>query len=178
MDILDESGNRTGTSIKKSEAHRKGLFHPTIHVWFYTLDGRILLQQRGKNKKSFPLLWDVSVAGHVSAGEDIVTAAIREIKEEIGLDVTERDLEKIGVFKSVQKHSEGFVDAEFHHTYLCNLKTSLTDLKKQESEVQDLSLVPLLKLAEETWGMANTAKYVPHGVAYYQTIIKEIRKRL
>ena len=104
VDILDESGNRTGNSIMKSEAHRKGLFHPTVHVWFYTADGKILLQQRGRAKKSFPLLWDVSVAGHVGAGEDIETSALREIKEEIGLDVSKGDLEKIGIFRSVQKH--------------------------------------------------------------------------
>ncbi len=178
VDILDESGNRTGNSIMKSEAHRKGLFHPTVHVWFYTADGKILLQQRGRAKKSFPLLWDVSVAGHVGAGEDIETSALREIKEEIGLDVSKGDLEKIGIFRSVQKHHKDFVDAEFHHTYLCKLTAPFKNLKKQESEVKALTLVPLPTFAEETWGLANTGKYVPHGAEYYKTIIKEIKQRL
>lgn len=178
VDILDEYGNRTGDSMMKSEAHRKGLFHATVHVWFYTSDGKILLQQRGRNKKSFPLLWDVSVAGHVSAGEDNETSALREIKEEVGLEVSSKDLEKISVFKSVQKHSGDFVDAEFHHTYVCKLNVPLKMLKKQESEVEALELVPLLKFAEETWGMANSSKYVPHGTDYYKAIVKEIKKRL
>ncbi len=89
VDILDEQGKPTGESCLKSEAHRNGLLHPTIHVWLYTPDGRVLIQQRGENKATHPLLWDVSVAGHVSAGEEVITAAIREVEEEVGLTISE-----------------------------------------------------------------------------------------
>ena len=85
VDILDEHGNLTGQSCLKSEAHLKGLLHPTVHVWLYTKDGRVLIQQRGKNKDTHPLLWDVSVAGHVASGEGIPLAAVREVQEEVGL---------------------------------------------------------------------------------------------
>ena len=84
VDILTDSGEYTGTTCLKSEAHKNGWCHPTVHVWLYTADGKVLLQQRGKHKKTFPLLWDVSVAGHVSAGEDILAAAKREVQEEVG----------------------------------------------------------------------------------------------
>ncbi|MEX0314176.1 MAG: hydrolase, partial [Allomuricauda sp.] len=67
VDILDDNGNPTGRTCLKSEAHRKGLFHPTIHVWFYTSEGQILFQKRADNKDTFPSLWDVSVAGHIGA---------------------------------------------------------------------------------------------------------------
>ncbi|MEP3384912.1 MAG: NUDIX domain-containing protein, partial [Flavobacteriaceae bacterium] len=96
IDILDENGNHVGKTCLKSEAHLKGLFHPTVHIWFYTKDGGILFQKRGKDKKTFPLLWDVSVAGHIGAGEPIIEAAIREVEEEIGLKVLASDLDKIG----------------------------------------------------------------------------------
>ncbi|MDF0716221.1 NUDIX domain-containing protein [Muricauda sp. 334s03] len=177
VDILDEQGKPTGESCLKSEAHRKGLLHPTIHVWLYTPDGRVLIQQRGENKATHPLLWDVSVAGHVSAGEEIVIAAVREVEEEIGLIISESDLEPLGTFKAIHKISEDFVDAELHHIYLCKLNVPIHQLKKQESEVADLALVPLFKFAEETWGLANVAKYVPHGPTYYKTIIKAIKSR-
>ena len=118
LDILDRDGNLTGTTVMKSKAHSEGLFHATVHVWFYTLEGELLLQQRGKNKETHPLLWSVSVAGHIGAGEEIDVSAIREIEEEIGLTVEKELLEKIGVFKSVQKHNEHLVDCEFQHTFL------------------------------------------------------------
>jgi isopentenyldiphosphate isomerase len=178
VDILDEHGKRTGGSCLKSEAHLKGLFHPTVHVWLYTKDGRILIQQRGKHKETHPSLWDVSVAGHVASGENVKTAAIREVEEEVGLAISERDLEPIRTFKAIHKISEDFTDAEFHHVFLCELKEPLNHLTKQDSEVDALDLVPLLQFADETWGMANTGKYVPHGTPYYKTIIKEIKERL
>lgn len=178
VDILDNTGNLTGQSAMKSEAHRKGLFHPTVHIWFYTGSGKVLLQQRGKHKDTHPLLWDVSVAGHVGAGEDIKSAAVREVKEEIGVSVNENDLEKIGVFKSVHQHSESLIDREFHHTFLCELKTPLASLKKQENEVEAVALIPLLQFSEEVWGMANPSKYVPHETSYYKEVIRNIKKRL
>lgn len=178
VDILDEQGNPTGQSCLKSEAHRKGLWHPTIHVWLYNKDGKVLIQQRGKHKDTHPLLWDVSVAGHVASGENIPLAAVREVQEEVGLIISEADLEPIGTFKAIHKISEDFIDAELHHLFLCELKVPLTALTKQESEVDALELIPLFRFAEETWGLANTAKYVPHGPTYYKTIVKEIKSRI
>ena len=178
VDILDSEGNFTGKTTLKSKAHREGLFHPTIHVWFYTKNGRLLIQQRAKNKDTHPLLWDVSVAGHIGAGEEIEISAIREVQEEIGLAISKTELRKIGVFKSVHEHSEHLIDCEFHHTFLCELRVSLEDLRKQESEVEDLALISLLQFSEETWGMGNQQKYVPYEIDYLKTIIREIKKRL
>lgn len=178
IDSLDDQGKFTGKTILKSEAHRQGIFHPTVHIWFYTKRGEVLIQQRGKFKDTHPLLWDVSVAGHIGAGENIYKAAVREVKEEIGLNIAKEDLIKIGVFKSRQRHGKNLIDNEFHYTFLCNLKAPVSTLKKQDSEVEALSMIPLIKFAEEVWGLANTAKYVPHSTEYYKTIIKSIKEQL
>ena len=105
-------------------------------------------------------------------------AALREIKEEIGIAESKENLEKIGVFKSVQEHHKLLRDCEFHHTFLCLLKSDIHQLKKQKEEVKDLRLIPLMRMAEETWGLANLSAYVPHGTSYYSTIIKSIQNRL
>ncbi|MDT7830314.1 NUDIX domain-containing protein [Pricia sp. S334] len=178
VDILDSQGNLTGKTALKSEAHKNGWPHPTVHVWFFTSDGKVLLQQRAKNKSTFPLLWDVSVAGHVNAGEPIKEAAIREVREEIGLDILKDDLQKIAVFRATHKHPEDIIDREFHHVFLSGLKVGLQTLTKQESEVNALTLMPLLRFAEETWGLANPGKYVPHGAEYYQSVVKAIKGRI
>ena len=150
VDRLDEQGNYTGQTILKSDAHRHGIFHPTVHIWFYTNQGEVLIQQRGEFKDTHPLLWDVSVAGHIGAGEDIYDGALREVKEEIGLNIEKEDLTMIGVFKSTQEHGE----------------------------MEALTMIPLITFADEVWGLANTAKYVPHSTEYYKTIIKSIKERL
>lgn len=178
VDILDAQGRPTGECCLKSEAHRRGLLHPTVHVWFFTKDAKILVQQRGRFKDTHPLLWDVSVAGHVGSGESIRVAAIREVREEIGLEIAESDLMPIGASKTVHRISRDFVDAEFQHLFLCELRVPLKDLTKQKSEVESLELLSLLKFAEESWGMAKPSKYVPHGPSYYKKVIQEIKNRI
>ncbi len=178
IDILDDQGNYTGKRLMKSEAHKNGLFHPTVHVWFYNKKGEILIQQRAASKETYPLLWDVSVAGHIGAGENIIPSAIREISEEIGLDVTETDLIKVGIFKSIKKHRDELTDCEFHHTYICELKTSVDHLKKQESEVKALALLPLSLYIKELQQNGRSKKYVPHDQLYLQAIVNAIKNQL
>ncbi len=176
IDILDADGNMTNTTAMKSEAHKNGWFHQTVHIWFYTSDGNILVQQRGKDKDVYPLLWDVSVAGHIGAGENIITSALREVQEEIGLTILPSDLEKIGIFKSVKKHSELLKDYEFHHTFITKLKLPFSALQKQVSEVEALKLESIKKFSKS---VMDTSKYnyVPHDISYYKIILKEISNR-
>ncbi|TLP81241.1 NUDIX hydrolase [Maribacter sp. ACAM166] len=178
IDILHANGEPTGVTAMKSEAHQIGLFHATVHIWFYTTDGEILFQKRATTKDVYPRLWDVSVAGHVGAGEPIVGSAIRETREEIGLAITEHKLLKIGVFKSVQKHSEQLIDCEYQHTFLSELKVPLEKLTKQLSEVEDLKLVSINLIEKELTNTEIAAPYVPHSQSYYNTILKKINSLL
>jgi len=174
LDVLDDQGKYTGETILKSEAHRTGVFHATVHIWFYTKTSYVLIQQRGRNKKTFPSLWDVSVAGHIEAGESTLAASLREIKEEIGLTLKSEDLQKIGVYKAIKRHSETLIDCEFHHTYLTELKVPFEDLKKQESEVAALALVHLSELPS----LIVSEKFVPNENSYYTAIINAIQESL
>ena len=178
IDILDAQGQPTAKTAMKSEAHLHGWFHASVHVWCYTPTGYILLQQRAASKASFPLLWDVSVAGHIAAKEPILTAALREMEEEIGHSTTADSLEKIGVFKSMQQHSSSFIDHEFHHSFLCQLPQPIKSLQKQESEVAALQWLSIKEL--KTLLTANNPRLplVPHAPAYYQAVFNAIEERL
>ena len=113
LDIWNTDGQPTGKKCLKDEAHQKGWFHPTVHIWFYTNTPSLLLQKRSLNKQTFPGLWDVSVAGHVIAGESIIDGALREIKEEIGLDIKEIHLMLLDVRKNTNRFDNGIIDCEF-----------------------------------------------------------------
>ncbi len=178
IEIWDASGAPTGRIAKKSEAHKAGWFHPTVHIWFYTASGKVLLQKRAPEKDTFPGLWDVSVAGHVQAGELPLEAAQREIREEIGLETDTGSLFFFGRFKGEHAHPGGILDREFHHGYLSELTVPLESLRPQKGEVSDLQLKSLLRFSEETWGLAAPGKYVPHGREYYAAVIKAIQSRL
>ena len=175
VDILDASGKYTGTSMLKSEAHQLGLFHPTVHVWCYSRESALLLQQRSAQKETFPLKWDVSVAGHVGAGEDLMLAALREAQEEIGISLVDSNLEKIAVFKTEKRHSKTLFDREFTHTFLYALSPNVK-LVKQESEVAALKW---FKLSEfETMVRENDPMLVPNSQNRYEVVIEAIRSRL
>jgi isopentenyldiphosphate isomerase len=178
LEIWDPSGIPTGQTALKSEVHRQGWFHPTVHIWFYTPTGKVLLQKRGLEKDTFPGLWDVSVAGHVQAGETPMEAAIREVKEEIGLEITPAALDFLGRFKSEHAHPGGIVDREFQYSYLSQLAVPLATLVPQAGEVEALEEKPLTQFAEEAWGLARPGHYVPHSGAYYGEVVRAIKSRL
>ena len=178
INILDSKGNDTGRTALKSEAHKMGWYHATVHIWFFTADGSVLVQQRAATKDTYPLLWDVSVAGHIGAGESIEAAALREVKEEIGLNIAINNLEKITVVNATHIHSKHLIDREFHHVFLSRLKEPVENLVMQKGEVANLQLVSLLQFSQETCGLTKASNYVPHGSEYYSTIVNAINARL
>lgn len=176
IDIVTKEGKFTGESALKSVIHEKGYYHNTAHVWFYTKAGEILLSQRSAKKDICPLLWDVSVAGHVDAGETILQAAIRESKEEIGLDVSEHQLQLIGFFECFQSYDNGMIDNEFHYTYISELKVPISQLKPQYEEVEALKLVSFKGFKHLIENIGKNNHFIPSSKSYYEFTLQEIEK--
>ena len=176
IDIVTETGEPTGKRALKSEAHKNGWFHNTTHVWLYTLQGEILLSQRSASKKIFPLLWDVSAAGHVDAGESVIDAAIRETFEELGFSLVEADLFSVGVHRHLSTYDEGSIkDYEFHHAYIAELKSPASDLRLQIGEVESVKLVSFDEFRSLLNKSINNGHFVSSNSAYYEFILKCIR---
>ncbi|SEE45347.1 Isopentenyldiphosphate isomerase [Tenacibaculum sp. MAR_2010_89] len=175
IDILDEFGNYTGKTCLKSIAHKYGYFHPTIHVWLYTSDYKILLQKRALTKKVFPGLWDISVAGHIAAGENTIVGAVREIQEEIDYTINPDDLYKIGVRKHQINHNNGIIDNEYHHIFIAELKTSIEDLIIQKEEVDEIKLFDLQTIIT-TKNLKNIL--LPQYHDYYSFVYDKIVEKL
>ncbi len=97
IDILDEfTGEKTGEVISKNEAHNKGIWHGSIHILIINnKKNKTLLQKRCAEKKLYPNTWDIAVGGHISAGEDDITSAKRELEEELGLNPEKLKIEKV-----------------------------------------------------------------------------------
>ncbi len=179
IDIVDNKGKPTGKTALKSEAHKNGWYHNTIHLWLYTKQGEVLLQQRSRKKAIHPLLWDVSAAGHIDAGETFLEAAIRETKEEIGLELQPKDLIKIGVEFHETNYANGAIkDNEFHQVYIAELKTELKNLTPQKDEVEALKLVSF-KTFEDLLAQSETNNhFIPTNKSYYYFVIKTIKEKL
>lgn len=178
IDIVTKEGKPTGKSAPKSEVHSKGYYHHTAHVWLYTKSREILLSQRSASKTICPLLWDVSVAGHIDAGESLVSAAIREVHEEIGLNILEHDLVKIGVFECFQSYDNGIIDNEFHNTFISELKVGISKLKLQEEEVEAVKLVSLDDFRNLLKHIASDNHFVASNRVYYEFVLNTIEEKL
>lgn len=176
IDIVNEDGKPTGKSELKSIIHQKGYYHNTAHIWLYTKDGSVLLAQRDASKSICPLLWDVSVAGHIDAGESPVEGALREVKEEINLDLESSDLQKIGVFKCFQSYPSGIQDNEFHHTFIAELKVPISELIPQIGEVEALKLVNFETFQTLIDNIGENNHFVPSNKSYYEVVLKAILK--
>ena len=175
IDILTAEGKSTGKIALKSEAHKNGWFHATAHIWFFTSDNQILLQKRALTKKVFPGIWDISVAGHIAAGEEILQGAKREILEEIGLELQEKDLIKIGTRIHQVAHKNGIQDNEHHHIFIAKLNVSIDNLTMQKEEVAGLELWDL-NVLKRTKNLKNVL--LPRFHEYYCFVYDQIQSYL
>ena len=136
IDIVDENGIPTGETIERSIAHRTGVRHRTTHIWIMRKQGetiQILLQKRSKNKDSFPGCYDISSAGHIPAGDDFGESGLRELEEELGLRIDEKELIECGLHRV-------FTESEFHGIPYVDNQISKVFLLWKDIEVEELSL--------------------------------------
>ena len=107
LDILNEDGSPTGKQVSKKEAHEKGLWHRAAHVWLVNNNNEILVQKRAQHIESHPGEYDISAAGHLSAGDSPMEGALREVEEELGIKLDSEELIKIGEISNQSTQHEG-----------------------------------------------------------------------
>ncbi|HHJ40533.1 MAG: hypothetical protein AXA67_10340 [Methylothermaceae bacteria B42] len=73
----------------RGEVHRLGLRHRSVHLLVFNSKSEVLLQKRSRQKAVKPGFWDSTAAGHVDAEEDYDQCVLREVKEELGIQLPE-----------------------------------------------------------------------------------------
>ena len=122
IDILNPDGTPAGYSCGRTRVHAEGLWHRTIHVWAFNSEGKILFQLRARVKENNPGLLDTSCAGHISAGDTSINAAVRELREELGVKKSPRDLEYLFEVKYACVLNGGsYIDNEYYDVYRVTL---------------------------------------------------------
>ena len=85
FDLIDADDRVIG-QVRRGDAHRNpSLLHRSVQVLLFSSDDRLLLQHRSESKDLFPGYYSASASGHVDSGEDYVSAASREMHEELGV---------------------------------------------------------------------------------------------
>lgn len=149
-DIYDKNRNKTGKTIKRGERLQKGEYHLIVHIWIKNSNNEFLIQQRSEKVKN-PLVWSTT-GGSAVAGEDSFTAALREVKEELGIDLTDKKgyLFEEGIYE--EDNQQYLSD-----TYLYFIDIDIKDLKLQTEEVKQAKYEKMSKIKEM---MANDEFFI------------------
>ena len=153
IDVLDENGVKTGEILTRKEIHKRGLWHRAIAVAVINEQNQILVQQRSFKKEKNTGMWDISVAGHISTGQDALSAASREINEEIsvnlGFNVDIKEFRYMFSYRKEEILKENYIERQFYDFFILRKNGLRTeDIKVQESEVEQIKFVSVSELNE------------------------------
>lgn len=140
-DLYDEKRNLLERTIKRGDLFAEGEYYVCCEIWVQSSNGLLLITQRHPNKKAGGL-WEFT-GGGVHAGEITKQAAVRELKEELGITIEESELHLIEVYK----HKNYFMDI-----FTLKKDLEIKNLVLQTNEVIDAKWVSkeeLMKMIEE-----------------------------
>ena len=155
-DLLDEKGHPLGKTLIRGENLQAGQYHRVVHIWIVDHQRRMLIQKRAENVQWMPGVWAVT-GGSAIAGEDSLTAARRELREEMGIPSSPEDMKKAATIR----RRNSFCDIWFIR---CDV--SLSDLNLQKEEVTDARWVSWDQLMK----MVETRQFHNYGKEYFQSV--------
>lgn len=139
FDIYDAHQVPIGVK-ERSAVHRDGDWHKVFHCWVIYRDthgmDNVIMQKRAPNKDTFPNLLDISAAGHYQAGETIQDG-VREVQEELGIQVTFDELIPVGQHMGVTL-AEGLIDRQFCDVFLLVHNQDIHSYAYQKDEIAGL----------------------------------------
>ncbi|TCI76195.1 NUDIX domain-containing protein [Exiguobacterium sp. SH0S1] len=183
--VVDRTRKRIGLK-SRADVHRDGDWHETFHCWMID-PTHLYLQLRSETKQDFPGLFDITAAGHLAAGET-VRDGVREIQEELGIELSLEQLHPLGVFEDVIE-TGAFLDREFAHTYVYPYAgeafkldvdevadvgkvgfeafVALLDGSREQIEATSVVTGKTLRVTKET--------LVPHPDTYWNQVVEGVR---
>lgn len=136
LDIYDENKVKTEKKhIRGSGTLRTNEYVVVVEVLILNSKGQILLGQRSENKKRNPLKWETT-QGSVKSGENSEEAAVRELKEELGLNIAKESLNYVQTLKDDDEHI-------FKEMYWAKKDIDINDVKFTDGEVVDAKWVDI-----------------------------------
>lgn len=148
-DLYDRDRNLTGKTHRRGDPLGENEFHLVVHVCIFNDKGQLLIQKRQPWKKGWPGMWDISVGGSATVGDDSRKAAQREALEELGLD--------LDLSLEYPKFTINF-DHGFDDYWIITRNIELSELTLQYEEVADAKWVN----REELNAMVQKGEFVPY----------------
>lgn len=165
--LVDKDNNVLGTMLK-TEVHKEETpLHRAFSTFIFNKKKELLLQQRSKKKKTWPLVWSNSCCGHPGLNESNIEAAKRRIKEELGISID--NIEEIAYYR-YKFSRDGIMENE-----ICPILTGTTDkeLNINKNEIETYKWIKwedFLKEIED-----NRDKYSPWCIEQAKILNKKLK---
>ena len=166
-DICDKDGEPTGKTIERADAMNlgKGMYHRVVSIYCLTPDGKILITQRA-DSKSHPHRWEVT-CGSVLAGETEKEGAVRELKEETGLQVSEKDLVHLYKYTDDKRHC-------VYYGFMTRADSADIPIRLEPDEIESYKFMPL----EEFYEFAHTEDFARSEAERLKAYEADIKKKV
>lgn len=149
-DIYDKDRNFTGKVVPRGTKTEKGEYRLTVKVAIFNSNNEMLIQKRQLDKRKYPNLWDISVAGNAIHGEISEETIERELYEELG--IVHDFSEDRPMFTIHKKH--GFTDV-----YILKMDLEINSIKFQHEEIQSITWAS----KDEIFQLIDEEKFVPYN---------------
>ena len=146
----------TGRTVERGKPMKSGEYHIVVNVWIRNSKGEWLISKRTPNKH-FPLLWEPT-GGSVVSGESSFDAAIRETREELGVEL---DPERGKLFASAMRQTKKFPD--FLDVWVFEHDCSIDSVVFQPGETCGAMWATTNKIKE----LVKSGKFVPQNIFPY-----------
>lgn len=160
-DILDENGNKTGRTIVRGEKLKADEYHLVVHIWIININGEILIQKRPKHLEFAPGVW-ATTGGSAVQGEDSFTAACRETKEELGIEINRSSM------SAPLRHKRR---NDFTDIWVVKQDIELRDIRLQKEEVDDVRWVNIKELKQ----MIDNGSFFRYSDDYFNLLSEHIK---
>ena len=130
-DILDEKGNATGRLHERGKPLGKGEYNLCVYVFIENDKGEFLISRRTPNKER-PHMWETT-GGNVVFGEGSLTSALKEVQEELGIVLDEKN--GVMIKRCRQKLDNG--SGKFSDIWLFRQNVDILDVRLAPDETCD-----------------------------------------
>ena len=173
LDVVDENNKLTGETAERNIIHEKGLWHREVAVWIMNQQGDILLQKRASTKKQEPNKWAIC-AGHIDAGENVESAIVREMEEELGIKATIKDLEFLCIYKKKNEVSN-LKNYNFQYMYFLKTDYKIEDYKIRLEELSEIKYIDFEELVNIVNNKDQNVTFTKQS--YMPEMIEKLRER-
>ncbi|MCM1022919.1 MAG: NUDIX domain-containing protein [Prevotella sp.] len=154
FDIYDKERNKTGRTAERGKPVQNGDFRMVVHVCIFNAEGKMLIQRRQPFKHGWSGMWDLSVGGSAVAGDTSLTAAVREVVEELGVKLAPEELRRVLTVQT---------EHVFDDIYVVQKELDETALTLQPEEVAEVRWTGISQIKE----MIRSGTFIP----YHESLI-------